>query len=93
MVNGVEVGGGSIRIHKRELQEHIFQHVLKVPCEGFSHLLDNFEHGCPPHGGIALGIVPFYVGVEELGQEAIQDSTKIDAYYRVIALGMYILAC
>jgi aspartyl-tRNA synthetase len=57
-INGVEVGGGSIRIHDRKLQENIFT------CLGFSKeeaesqfgfLLNAFEYGAPPHGGIAFG--------------------------------------
>ena len=55
VVNGVEVGGGSIRVHNEKLQEHIFANVLKVSSGEFSHLLRNLGHGCPPHGGIALG--------------------------------------
>ena len=55
VVNGVELGGGSIRIHKQTLQEHVFKDVLGLPCDEFSHLLRNLSHGCPPHGGIALG--------------------------------------
>ncbi|WP_439880344.1 aspartate--tRNA ligase [Pontibacter sp. MBLB2868] len=58
VINGVEVGGGSIRIHDRRLQEQMFQLL------GFSHaeaeaqfgfLMNAFEYGAPPHGGIAFG--------------------------------------
>jgi aspartyl-tRNA synthetase len=57
--NDVEVGGGSIRIHQRDVQEKIFG-IMGLPLEQirsqFGHLLDAFEYGTPPHGGIAPGI-------------------------------------
>jgi aspartyl-tRNA synthetase len=57
--NGWEIGGGSIRIHRRELQERMFR-VLGLSEEEvraqFGHLLEAFEYGAPPHGGIAPGI-------------------------------------
>jgi aspartyl-tRNA synthetase len=57
--NGVEIGGGSIRIHRRDLQERMFR-VLGLSEEEvqaqFGHLLEAFEYGAPPHGGIAPGI-------------------------------------
>jgi aspartyl-tRNA synthetase len=57
--NGQEIGGGSIRIHNRGEQEQIFR-LLKISDEAarerFSHMLDAFEYGAPPHGGIAMGI-------------------------------------
>ena len=58
VVNGMELGGGSIRNHRADLQEQIFQ-VLNLPAEEFSHLLNGLRGGCPPHGGIALGDVCF----------------------------------
>jgi aspartyl-tRNA synthetase len=57
--NGYELGGGSIRIHDRELQERVFEilgHSRESIRERFGHLLDAFEYGVPPHGGIAPGI-------------------------------------
>lgn len=48
------MGGGSIRIHNVQLQETIMK-LLGLPEEDFSHLLEAFKMGCPPHGGIALG--------------------------------------
>jgi aspartyl-tRNA synthetase len=59
VMNGVEIAGGSIRIHERALQERVFE-VLGLSkeriSERFGHLLDAFEYGVPPHGGIASGI-------------------------------------
>ncbi|KAF2022042.1 hypothetical protein BU24DRAFT_417690 [Aaosphaeria arxii CBS 175.79] len=58
VVNGVELGGGSRRIHDAEVQEFILRDVLKMSSErleDFRHLLDVLRSGCPPHSGIALG--------------------------------------
>lgn len=59
VVNGVELGGGSIRIHQPDLQKTIFEEVLQIPPEEtrlrFGYMLDAFRYGAPPHGGIALG--------------------------------------
>ncbi|MGI6588919.1 MAG: aspartate--tRNA ligase [Peptococcia bacterium] len=59
ILNGVEIGGGSIRIHQRDVQELMFNTLGLSPTETqekFGFLLDAFEYGVPPHGGIALGI-------------------------------------
>jgi aspartyl-tRNA synthetase len=58
-LNGWELGGGSIRIHRRELLERSFLlqgHTLEAMREKFGAVLDAFDYGAPPHGGIALGI-------------------------------------
>ncbi|KAI8606199.1 mitochondrial aspartyl-tRNA synthetase [Dissophora ornata] len=58
VLNGVEIGGGSIRIHSPKLQTFVFEQILQMsPLESgrFSHLVDALSFGCPPHGGLALG--------------------------------------
>ena len=59
VLNGFEVGGGSIRIHNRDLQAKVFQLIgleKNVAQRRFGHMLEAFEFGTPPHGGIAPGI-------------------------------------
>jgi aspartyl-tRNA synthetase len=59
VVNGVELGGGSIRIHQRDVQKTIFEDILQIPPAEtqlrFGYMLEAFKYGAPPHGGIALG--------------------------------------
>ncbi len=59
VVNGVELGGGSIRIHQPDVQKTIFEELLAIPPDEtklrFGYMLDAFKYGAPPHGGIALG--------------------------------------
>jgi len=72
VINGVEIGGGSIRIHNRELQKKMFK-VLGFTDEEaqaqFGFLMNAFEYGAPPHGGIALGfdrLVALFAGQESI---------------------------
>jgi aspartyl-tRNA synthetase len=60
VLNGTELGGGSIRIHQPALQKKVFEEVLKIPADvvesRFGYLLKAFTFGAPPHGGIAFGL-------------------------------------
>jgi aspartyl-tRNA synthetase len=60
VLNGMELGGGSIRIHQPALQKKVFEDVLKIPPDvvesRFGYLLKAFTYGAPPHGGIAFGL-------------------------------------
>lgn len=58
VLNGVEIGGGSRRIHVAEVQEYVMRIILKMTIEGlgrFTHLLGALRTGCPPHAGFAFG--------------------------------------
>ena len=60
VLNGMELGGGSIRIHQPAVQKKIFEDVLKIPVDvvesRFGYMLKAFSYGAPPHGGIAFGL-------------------------------------
>ena len=72
VLNGTELGGGSIRIHTTEMQEHMFS-ILGIgkeeAQEKFGFLLDAFKYGVPPHGGLAFGLdrlVTLLLGLEDI---------------------------
>jgi aspartyl-tRNA synthetase len=59
VLNGTELGGGSIRIHQADVQQKLFTELLKIPADiaesRFGYMIKAFKYGAPPHGGIALG--------------------------------------
>lgn len=74
VLNGVELGGGSRRIHDAGLQEYILRDVLKVGDErmgDFAHLVNVLRMGCPPHAGLALGFDRLMAIM--LGKDSIRD--------------------
>jgi aspartyl-tRNA synthetase len=72
VINGTEIGGGSIRIHDRKLQSLMFKHLGFSPEEAqkqFGFLMDAFEFGAPPHGGIAFGfdrLASIFAGLDSI---------------------------
>jgi len=74
VLNGNEIGGGSIRIHDKEIQSTMFKHLGFTPEEAkaqFGFLMDAFQYGAPPHGGIAFGLDRLVAILG--GQETIRD--------------------
>ncbi len=73
VLNGFEVGGGSIRIHQKEIQDKVFDLIgfTKEQKKQFSHMLTAFTYGVPPHGGIAPGIDRFLMAV--LGEPSVRE--------------------
>ncbi len=67
VLNGHEVAGGSIRIHESSLQRHVIEEVLKLDSSEFSHMLEALDYGCPPHGGIAIGLDRLLAVMLDLG--------------------------
>jgi len=72
VLNGTEIGGGSIRIHDKETQSLMFKHLGFSEAEAqkqFGFLLDAFEYGAPPHGGLAFGfdrLVSLFAGLDSI---------------------------
>ncbi|UCE90100.1 MAG: aspartate--tRNA ligase, partial [Pseudomonadota bacterium] len=59
VLNGTEVGGGSMRIYRKEVQQEVLRHLgigEQEARDKFGFLLDALKYGCPPHGGIAFGL-------------------------------------
>lgn len=76
VLNGFEIGGGSIRIHRPDVQERVFEVLGLTPAETeekFGHLIRAFRYGVPPHGGIAMGIDRLVMLMA--GRDAIRDVT------------------
>ena len=74
MLNGNEIGGGSIRIHDKKTQAVMFRHLGFTEAEAraqFGFLMDAFQYGAPPHGGIAFGLDRLVAILG--GQESIRD--------------------
>ena len=75
VLNGVELGGGSIRIHQGKVQDKIFREILKLPGDivqsRFGYMVEALQFGAPPHGGIALGFDRLMALL--LGHDSIRD--------------------
>jgi aspartyl-tRNA synthetase len=75
VLNGVELGGGSIRIHRGEVQDKLFREILKLPGDivtsRFGYMVEALKFGAPPHGGIALGFDRLMALL--LGHDSIRD--------------------
>lgn len=107
VINGVEVGGGSIRIHSRDLQKKMFSLLGFSDEEAqsqFGFLMNAFEYGAPPHGGIALGfdrLVAVFAGQDSIrdciafpknnsGRDVMIDSPSVIANAQLEELGLQI---
>lgn len=105
VINGVEIGGGSIRIHDKATQQLMFKHLGFTEAEAkaqFGFLMDAFEFGAPPHGGIAFGfdrLCAMFGGSETIrdyiafpkntsGRDVMIDSPSVIADEQLIELGL-----
>ncbi|WP_321295632.1 aspartate--tRNA ligase [Marinifilum fragile] len=105
VINGVEIGGGSIRIHNTELQAQMFKHLGFTDEEAkaqFGFLMDAFQYGAPPHGGIAFGfdrLASLFAGIDSIrdviafpknnsGRDVMIDSPSTIADEQMIELGL-----
>jgi aspartyl-tRNA synthetase len=79
VLNGYEVGGGSIRIHDASIQEKIFDLIgfSSSQKEEFSHMLEAFSYGVPPHGGIAPGLDRLLMAI--LGETSVRETIAFPA--------------
>lgn len=108
VINGAEIGGGSIRIHDRDLQKLMFKHLGFTDEEAqdqFGFLLNAFEFGAPPHGGIALGfdrLVALFGGQDSIrdfiafpknnaGRDVMIDSPSVIAEEQLVELGLKVV--
>ncbi len=87
VINGVEIGGGSIRIHDEALQSKMFDNLGFTPEEArkqFGFLMSAFRYGAPPHGGIAFGfdrLVALFAGIESIRDVIALFGTRCDDRY------------
>ncbi len=108
VLNGFEVGGGSIRIHEANIQEKVFDLIgfTEAQKKDFAHMLTAFTYGVPPHGGIAPGIDRFLMAVlgepsvrevmayptSASGQTSVMDAPSIASEGQLRELGISIIA-
>lgn len=80
VLNGNEIGGGSIRVHRATEQQHILKNILREDASLLDHLLEALDSGAPPHGGIALGLDRLVAII--VGASSIRDVIAFPKSYR-----------